>query len=143
MKQREDGRWDIIEYELVPMFTDVTADADTQAKVDAFMDMVDSEYLADFGYTSDQVLAENDVSFSALNDLYTEHTEHNLGDIISDAYVYAVEHAADYNGVPVDVAVVPSGTIRDTYLPGNITVENVFTSFSLGIGADGLCQGIH
>ena len=138
MKQREDGRWDIIEYELVPMFTDVTADADTQAKVDAFMDMVDSEYLADFGYTSDQVLAENDVSFSALNDLYTEHTEHNLGDIISDAYVYAVEHAADYNGVPVDVAVVPSGTIRDTYLPGNITVENVFTSFSLGIGADGV-----
>ena len=138
MQQREDGRWDITEYELVPLSADVTADADTQTKVDAFMDMVDSEYLADFGYTSDQVLAENDVSFSALNDLYTEHTEHNLGDIISDAYVYAVEHAADYNGVPVDVAVVPSGTIRDTYLPGNITVENVFTSFSLGIGADGV-----
>lgn len=66
------------------------------------------------------------------------HEEHNLGDIIADAYVYAVENAADYDGVPVDLAVVPSGTVRDTYARGDITVEQVFNSFSLGIGADGV-----
>ncbi len=33
---------------------------------------------------------------------------------------------------------VPSGTIRDTYAVGDITVESVFNSFSLGIGADGV-----
>jgi len=38
----------------------------------------------------------------------------------------------------VDVAIAPSGTIRDTYTKGNITVEDVFNSFSLGIGADGV-----
>ena len=48
------------------------------------------------------------------------------------------ENAADFDGVPVDVAVVPSGTVRDTYAKGDITVEQVFNSFSLGIGADGV-----
>ena len=37
-------------------------------------------------YTKDQVLAENDVVFSNLEDLGKVHTEHNLGDIIADAY---------------------------------------------------------
>jgi len=36
------------------------------------------------------------------------------------------------------MAVVPSGTVRDTYVPGNITVEDVYNSFSLGIGKDGV-----
>ena len=43
------------------------------------------------------MLAENDVVFSNLEDLGKVHTEHNLGDIIADAYVYAVENAADYD----------------------------------------------
>lgn len=64
------------------------------------------------------------------SDLENIHEEHNLGDIMSDAYVYAVENAADFDGVPVDVAVVPSGTVRDTYAKGDITVEQVFNSFS-------------
>ena len=92
------------------------------------MDTVDEDYLAQFGYTKNQVLAENDVVFSNLKDLGKVHTEHNLGDIIADAYVYAVENAADYDGVPVDLAVVPSGTVRDTYARGDITVEQVFNS---------------
>ena len=48
---------------------------------------------------------------------------------MSDAYRYAVTNAEDYDGKPVDVAVVPSGTIRDTYAVGDITVESVFHSF--------------
>lgn len=36
------------------------------------------------------------------------------------------------------VCVSHSGTVRDTYARGDITVEQVFNSFSLGIGADGV-----
>ncbi len=135
------GTWDDpkkSEDELVPITAEIPADAATQEVIDRFMDTVDDDYLAQFGYTKDQVLAENDVVFSTLKDLGRVHTEHNLGDIIADAYVYAVEHADDYDGTPVDLAVVPSGTVRDTYARGNITVEQVFNSFSLGIGADGV-----
>lgn len=138
MEQKEDGRWEMKEYELIPITTSIPADETTQTKVDGFMEAVDSEYLSQFGYTQKQVLARNTIEFSSLYDLEYEHTEHNLGNIMSDAYRYAVTNAEDYDGKPVDVAVVPSGTIRDTYAVGDITVESVFNSFSLGIGADGV-----
>ena len=138
LTQQADGRWAMSAYELIPITSDIAAHAATQQAIDNFMDTVDTDYLARFGYTKDQVLAENDIVFSTQKDLENIHEEHNLGDIIADAYVYAVENAADYDGVPVDLAVVPSGTVRDTYARGDITVEQVFNSFSLGIGADGV-----
>ena len=138
MTQQADGRWAMSSYELIPITSDIAVHAATQQTIDSFMDTVDTDYLARFGYTKDQVLAENDIVFSTQKDLENIHEEHNLGDIIADAYVYAVENAADYDGVPVDLAVVPSGTVRDTYARGDITVEQVFNSFSLGIGADGV-----
>lgn len=138
LTQQADGRWAMSAYELIPITSDIAVHAATQQTIDSFMDTVDTDYLARFGYTKDQVLAENDIVFSTQKDLENIHEEHNLGDIIADAYVYAVENAADYDGVPVDLAVVPSGTVRDTYARGDITVEQVFNSFSLGIGADGV-----
>lgn len=136
--QNEEGRWDIEDYKLIPVTEDIPEDKETQERIDSFEKSIDEKYLAQFGYTSEQVLAYNEYSFSSIDDIYNVHTEHNLGDIMSDAYVYAVEHAADYDGIPVDFAVVPSGSIRDTYVKGNITVSDVFNSFSLGIGPDGV-----
>lgn len=138
LTQQADGRWAMSAYELITITSDIAVHAATQQMIDSFMDTVDTDYLALFGYTKDQVLAENDIVFSTQKDLENIHEEHNLGDIIADAYVYAVENAADYDGVPVDLAVVPSGTVRDTYARGDITVEQVFNSFSLGIGTDGV-----
>ena len=100
MAQKADGRWQVTDYQLIPITADIPADTETQEVIDRFMDTVDEDYLAQFGYTKDQVLAENDVVFSNLKDLEKVHTEHNLGDLIADAYVYAVENAADYDGVP-------------------------------------------
>ena len=138
MVQNAAGRWNISEYELVPITPDIAEDAQTQAAVDGFMSLVNEKYLAQFGYTKDQVLCTNDVPFSQLKDLYNIHEELNLGSIIADAYAYAVDHADTGDDTPALVAVAPSGTIRDTYALGNITVENVFNSFSLGIGEDGI-----
>lgn len=138
MTQKDDGRWKATSYELIPVSDEVNPDETTQAKIDALMDTVDINYLAKFGYTRKEVLAENDIKFNSLDEMGTKHEELNLGDIISDAYVYAVENSDNYDGDPVDVAVVPSGTVRDTYAKGEITVESVYNSFSLGIGKDGL-----
>lgn len=139
MEQKADGRWTMTKYELIPITTDIPQDEETQARVDTFMDAVDAGYMADFGYTRDQVLAQNDsVEFTALEDMGEVHTEQNLGSIMSDAFVYAVENAEGYDGHPVDVAVVPSGCVRDTFGMGDITAESVFNSYSLGIGVDGV-----
>lgn len=138
LTQKEDGRWDLTSYKLIPVSDEIKADEETQQKIDALMDTVDKKYLSNFGYTREEVLAENDVEFNSLQDMGTKHEELNLGNIMSDAYVYAVENSKYYDGGAVDVAVVPSGTVRDTYTKGDITVEAVYNSFSLGIGKDGL-----
>lgn len=138
MEQKSDGRWTLTDYELIPIHADIKADEETQTKIDGFLDAVDSRYLSAFGYTKDEVLAQNDVEFCSLSELEYEHTEHNLGSLMADAYIYAVTNADGYDGVPVDFAVVPSGTVRDTYTVGDITVGGVFNSFSLGTGPDGV-----
>ena len=138
MVQNADGSWEMESYELIPVTTDIPEDEETQAAVDYFMSMVDEKYLSYFGFTKDQILCTNEVEFATVKDLGKLHTELNLGSLIADAYTYAVEHSDTGDDNPVLVAVAPAGTIRDTYAIGNITVENVFNSFSLGIGEDGI-----
>ncbi len=137
MTQTSNGRWKMDSYELITVGENVAEDADTKAKVDALLDMVDSKYLEQYNLTKDQILCTNDIDFTTSSDAGAYHTEQNLGSIMADAYTYAVE-AVSEDTHPVDVAVVPAGTIRDTYAKGNITTENVFNSFSLGIGEDGI-----
>ena len=137
MEQKENGRWKVTDYSRIAVTADILADAGVQERVNGFMAAVDDGYLKEFGYTKDMVLAQNDsVAFAGLEELGEVHTEHNLGNLMADAFVYAVENAE--GGEPVDVAVVPSGCVRDTYGIGDITVEKVFDSYSLGIGADGV-----
>lgn len=138
LSQNEKGRWEMSSYTLHTIDESIAKDEATQEKIDGFMSMVDSKYLYQFGYTKDQVLCTNEIAFAASGDTSELHTELNLGNIMSDAYTYTVEHASDYDGNPVDVAVVPSGVIRDTFGLGEITTENVYHTFSLGIGEDGV-----
>lgn len=137
MNQKEDGRWELENYELITVDEWIVPDETVQNRVDELMGMVESKYLEQFGLTKDQILATNEIEFPASSATSDLHTEVNLGSIMADAYTYAVETFADDKTI-VNVAVVPSGTIRDTYGIGNLTVENVFNSFSLGIGEDGI-----
>lgn len=138
MSQNQDGRWEMDSYELIPITENIPSDAAAQAKIDSLMEKVNSVYLSPLGYTGDQVLAQNTVNFSTSDDLYYTHTEHNLGSLLADAFAYAVDTAQTDDPHPVDVAIVPSGCVRDTFAPGEITVEDVFNAYSLGIGADGI-----
>ncbi len=138
MRQREDGRWEMEAYALVPITPAIAADASTQERIDGFMESVDQDYLSLFHYTSDQILAENDVVFATSDDLYNIHTDHNLGNLLSDAFMYKVSNEDTGDAHPVDVTIVPSGCVRDTFAKGDITVADVFNSYSLGIGPDGV-----
>lgn len=138
MSQNREGRWEMDSYELIPITKEVPSDETAQEKIDGLMEKVNLTYLSGFGYTADQVLAQNTVDFSTSDDLYYTHTEHNLGSLLADAFAYTVNHAETSDSHPVDVAIVPSGCVRDTFATGEITVEDVFNAYSLGIGADGI-----
>lgn len=134
MTQKADGRWSMDDHDLITVSEDIPDDAATAEKVGQLMDMVDSKYLEQFGYTKDQVLCTNEIDFAPQSDTSEKHTELNLGSIIADSYTYAAEQILGADTVAMSVA--PSGTIRDSYAKGEITTEHVFNSFSLGIGRD-------
>ena len=130
MSKVEDGVWKMDSYELLPITEDVEEDPETKELVAGFIESINSDYLSRYGYTREQFLVSNDIEFSTVDELGGIHTDHNLGSIIADAFIHEL-------GDEIDVAIAPAGTIRDTYGMGDITVEQVFNSYSLGIGPDG------
>jgi len=140
LKKNDSGRFDLVDYELISMDESVDSDPEIVNMLDGFKEEIDENYLSRFGYTAEQVVAENSINFDSVEDLYEIHTGHNLGEIIADAYRWTTEEygSKEEDSNPVDVTVSPSGTIRGSYLAGNITVEDVYNSFSLGMGKDGV-----
>lgn len=137
LTQKEDGRWTMDEYELIHMDEDIAEDPEIKSIVQEYNELVDSEYLSQYGYTMDQVIARTDFSMESVNDMYYDHTDHHLGNFMSDAYKYAVLQTAYGKEHHPDIAVVPAGTVRGTFAAGDITVADAFNTYSLGMGFDG------
>jgi len=123
----------LADYALIPIDGTVAEDPEMAAWVESAKGEVERTYLARFGLGFDQVLLHNAYTFESVDDVYATHHESTLGNLISDAYAWSVEQAA---GEEVDVSLTASGVIRETLPQGDVTVSQVFTSTSLGIGAD-------
>lgn len=136
MNKKEDGRWEMTSYELIATKDNIPEDLKTKEKIEEFDKEIDKEYLSQFGYTQNQILATNDIEFNTSLETYDIHTESNLGDILSDSFRDSASKAL---GEDIDLAVVPSGCIRDTIPIGDVTVSDAFKAYSLGIGPDGVC----
>ncbi|MDD3138759.1 MAG: bifunctional UDP-sugar hydrolase/5'-nucleotidase [Lachnospiraceae bacterium] len=132
----ENGRWEIADYEMHPMDNTIKTDNVITEQLKQYKQVVNKEYLSQFGYTYDQVLASNQIKFQTIDDILLTRGEDTLGDLISDAYIYAIKQAEGTEYEAVDMAVVPSGIIRASLNTGNITVGEAFEVSSLGIGPD-------
>lgn len=129
------GETELMDYQLVPIDDNLADDRSIAALVEGYKKEVDGNYLSRFGMTFDQVLAYNPYQFDSVDEIYATRHESTLGNLLSDAYRWAVEEAT---GEPVDLALTASGVIRESFAVGDITVSDVFNAASLGIGADGV-----
>ncbi len=132
-----DGAVAVEDYRLVPVDETVEEDPAIAQLVQQFQVQVEQQYLADYGYTFDQVLAHCEWDFTPIGQFAAVQEEDGLGDLIADSYIYAVRQAEGEDYVPVDFAVVPSGVVRGSFSAGDITVADAFQVSSLGSGADG------
>ena len=125
-------------YKLIPVDDSIEANADTNSKIEKFKTQI-SDYLDEFGYeSSDELLAFSPFDFPEQSSMGNSLAEQQLGNLISDSYVYALRQAEGESYVPVDVAVAPLGVIRASIDKGNVTVAQAFEISSLGIGNDGV-----
>lgn len=135
LSQTETG-WSLDNYELVQINDRLTEDVAVSQKTEQFKQLVQEKYFDKFGLNYDEVVAQSQVQFQTPGQIIAVHEEATIGNLISDAYLYAVKQAEGENYEPVTAAIVPCGTIRNTIFPGDITVSDVFSISSLGIGAD-------
>lgn len=134
----KDGEFALDSYTLKAIDSKVAANSTAQKKVDTFKAAVNEKYFSKYDYEWDEVLADNDVEFTAIENFSAEQGEDTLGNIIADSYIYGVKEAEGDNYRTVDVAVAPAGVIRESFGEGDITVEEAFNVLSLGTGADGV-----
>jgi 2',3'-cyclic-nucleotide 2'-phosphodiesterase (5'-nucleotidase family) len=125
-------------YALKPVTADLPEDLRLAADILKARQAVNREYLAPFGYRYDQVIAEAGFHLEPLSSIYANPRETGLGNMITDAYRYAVEKAEGKNYEYVHLVIDPLGLIRDSFRQGKITVADIFQVLSLGLGMDGV-----
>lgn len=127
------GRYDLASYELIPLDETVTPDAATEKELEKYTALLDDLYFGEYGYSTNQVIAENSIEFTPITELGLTQGEDTLGNLITDSYKYALKEA----GENADITVVPAGVIRGSFFKGDITVTDAFNVSSLGYGKDG------
>lgn len=128
--------WNLDDYNLKQIDNSFEDDMQISQTINGFKGTVQEKYLNNFGLKFDEVLAYSPFNFVPTADIGKKHAEDPLGNLITDAYIYAVKKAEGPNYEPVAMAVTPSGTIRNSFVKGNITVSDAFNVSSLGVGAD-------
>ncbi len=132
----ENKNWMVKDYRLEPIGGYLTSNPEITETMDFYKGRVQAEYLTRFNMVFDEVVAYTPFNFTSYGILGKDHDEDILGNLISDSYIYAVKEAEGENYEPIAVSVVPTGTIRGSFIKGNITVSDVFNVSSLGIGPD-------
>lgn len=136
-KTSEDG-WKVDNYNIQSINSSLPEEPNISKTINNFKNTVQEKYLSNFGLKFDEVLANSSFNFMERSNIGVNHGEDTLGNFITDAYVYAVKKAEGSNYEPIAMAIVPEGTIRGSFVKGNITTADAFNVSSLGIGADNI-----
>lgn len=144
-------RYKIKSYELVPLDESIRGDVSVDEELSKYKALADKEYFEDYGYSAQQVIAQNDIEFTPIEEFGLTQGEDTLGNLIADSYKYAVANATENKSGQnansetgrgtyeneADITVIPSGVIRGSLFRGDVTVADAFNILSLGYGKDG------
>ena len=133
---QDNGRWKIKDYNIKPIDSRYEQNVDMEETISGFKGDVEREYLDRFDLKYDDVIARAPFNFTPSLKIGDVQEEEPLGHLIGSAYKYAVKEAEGSDYEHIDVAVVPSGIIRDSFTEGDITVRDIFKVSPLGIGKD-------
>lgn len=130
----DDGKTKLVSYELIPVDETVEENEDVAAVIAGYKELVSEHYLKNYGLTFDEVLATSAFNFDSMGGAQADKA---IGNLISDAYLFAVKEAEGEAYETVSITLNANGVVRGTFAAGDITVSDAFNVLSLGVGADG------
>lgn len=123
------------DYHLTPIDETLPEDPDIAAMVEMWKDKVGDTYLSRYGLTYDQVLTTT--SFDLNTPESGVQQGNNLGDLVADAFLWAVENLEADTLDAATVSVTADGVLRAPLRTGSLTTSQAFDVLSMGVGADG------
>lgn len=125
-------------YDIKNISADIPDNKIIAGEIAKYKTIVNQNFLAPYHLSFDQVISHSDFNMESLASAYANPREMGLGNMITDAYRFAVKKTEGNNYEYVSMAVEPLGLIRDSFRKGKITVADVFQVLSLGMGMDGV-----
>lgn len=129
LQKETDGTYSFSGHQLIPLSSSIEENPEVLTQLETFSKLVDREYFSKYGYKMNQVLTQNTIEFTPVEEIGIVQGEEPLGNLMADAYLYAVKEP--------DVAIVPAGVVRASLDQGPVTVSEAFNMLSLGYGRDG------
>lgn len=133
----EGERWAVKDYEIIPITNKFKDEPKVKAKIEEYKKEVNKEYLSKYNLSFDQVIARSPFNFTSALEVTSGFEEEPIAHLIGDSYIHGVKTAEGDKYEPVDIAVLPSGVLRDSITEGDITVSDAFKILPLGVGKDG------
>lgn len=131
----ESGDKTLTDYHLTPIDETLPEDGDINLLVEQWKRQVGGTYLGRYGLTYDEVLTRAD--FDLPTPESGVQSGNALGELVADAFLWAVENLeADSPGGPA-VTVTADGVLRAPLAAGEITTSMAFDVLSMGVGSDG------
>lgn len=139
---RDSGRtFRALDYKIIPITFGLPEDRKISGFIKPFEENIEKEYLSEFNYRYGEVLAGSDFSMADPDwDKGYDRAKFitsGLGDLVGDAFRYAVKHAEGNDYRDISLAFEGFGQIRVPLVKGKLTVNDTFRLMALGIGPDG------
>ena len=135
LRKYEDGSKELLDYHLTPIDETLAEDPDTAAMVEMWKDEVGEGYLSRYGLTYDEVLTATEFDLNTPESGVQQGN--NLGNLVADAFLWAVENLEADAPDAATVSVTADGVLRAPLRTGEITTSQAFDVLSMGVGADG------
>lgn len=140
LARNSDGSFQAQDYKIIPITSTLPEDPKISSLIDSYKKEIEKEYLSSFKYHYGQVLTET--TFSLLEPDWgnclpqPSCVTSGLGDLVTDAFVYAVRKAEGDNYRDISLALEGYGQIRVPIAKGPITVNDAMRLLALGAGLD-------
>ena len=131
----EAGEKSLVDYHLTPIDESLPEDPEIASLAEEWKNLVSGSYLSTYSLTYDQVLTTS--SFDLKLPEQGTQGENALGNLVADAYLWAVENLEADSPQVETVAVTASGVVRAPLYAGDITVSQAFDVLSMGEGETG------
>ena len=131
----EDGGKRLSDYHLTPIDQTLSDDGEITTMTERWKGLVGGSYLAPYGLLYDEVLTVS--GYDLLTPESGVQKGNALGELVADAFLWAVENLEAEAPNVTTVSVTADGVLRAPVYPGEVTTSMAFDVLSMGVGSDG------